>query len=131
MNTVLKRKDLILPELSYTIIGCAFDVDNELGQGNPEKYYQGALAHAFARKGLKFQEQVYCKVIYAQKVIGKRFLDFLIEDKIIIEIKKDNRYAKTHIDQVLDYLKLNQLKLALLINFGNAGVQFKRVVNFS
>lgn len=127
---VLRRKDLIYPELSYSIIGCAFDVYNEIGSGNPEKYYQKALAQSFSQHGITFQEQVHCPVKYVQKVIGKRFLDFLVEDKIVVEIKKDNRYSKSHIDQVLDYLRLKGLKLAILINFGNQGVQFRRVVNF-
>jgi GxxExxY protein len=54
---ILKRKDLIYPELSYKIIGCAFDVYNSLGGGHHEKYYQRALAEAFTREKLKFQLQ--------------------------------------------------------------------------
>lgn len=131
MKTVLRRKDILFPELSYKIIGSAFDVYNELGPGHFEKYYQKALADSLQNKGLNFQEQVYCPVIYNNKIIGKRLLDFLVEGAVIIEIKKGDRFSKSHIDQVLDYLKTNDLKLAILINFGSNGVLFRRVVNFN
>jgi GxxExxY protein len=58
-------------------------------------------------------------------------LDFLVENKIVVEIKKGNRFSKRHIDQVIEYLKASNLKLAILINFGTQGVTFKRIVNFS
>ena len=71
------------------------------------------------------------KGIYDNKLIGKRILDFLVEEKIVVEIKKGNRFSKSHIDQVLEYLKINNLKLAILINFGSEGVMFKRIINFN
>jgi len=71
------------------------------------------------------------KGIYDNKLIGKRILDFLVEEKIVVEIKKGNRFSKPHIDQVLEYLKINNLKLAILINFGSEGVMFKRIINFN
>lgn len=126
----LKRKDLILPELSYKIVGCAFDVHNSIGSGHPEKYYQKALATSFKKAGIIFEEQVYCALKYQDEIIGKNFLDFLVDKKIVVEIKKGKHYAKKNIDQVLEYLKISGLKLALLIHFGNESVGFQRVVNF-
>lgn len=130
MKKVLKRKDLLYPDLSYKIIGCAFDVYNSLGSGHHEKYYQKALCEAFSEKGLKYQEQVNFPLRYRQKIIGRKLLDFLIENKIVVEIKKGERFSKTHIDQVIDYLKISNLKLSILINFGSQGVAFKRIINF-
>jgi len=127
----LKRKNLLYPELSYKIIGCAFDVHNEIGSGYSEKYYQRALAEALSKNNLKFREQVSFPIGYNNKIVGRKFLDFLAEDKIVVKIKKGNRFSKTHIDQVLEYLKMKDFKLAILINFGNEGVMFKRLVNFS
>ena len=124
------RNDLVLPETSYTIIGCAFDVYNELGHGHHEKYYQRALAEALTDAKLRIKQQVYYPLQYHDKIIGKQFLDFLVEEKIIIEIKKDGGYSKRHIDQVLQYLARTNLSLAILINFGNQGVSFKRIINF-
>jgi GxxExxY protein len=127
----LKRKDLLFPDLSYKVVGCAFDVYNSLGGGHHEKYYQRALAEALNEDKLKFLEQVNYPLKYRNKIIGRNFLDFLVENKIVVEIKKDNRFSRSNINQVMEYLKLSNLKLAILINFGSNGVTFKRVVNFS
>ena len=126
----IKRDDLIYPELSYKVIGCAFDVYNVLGEGHHEKYYQRALAEALKEKKLKTIEQVYYPVVFNKKVVGKNFFDFLIDDKLIVEIKKGNNFSKKHIDQVLEYLKTSKIKLAILINFGSTEVSFKRIINF-
>ncbi|TSC88850.1 MAG: hypothetical protein G01um10143_747 [Parcubacteria group bacterium Gr01-1014_3] len=127
--SVLKRDDLIYPELSYKIIGRAFDVFNEIGPGLLEKYYQKALAQALKGSGISFLEQVNCPIKYQDEVVGRKFLDFLVDDKIIVEIKRGLRFSKSHIDQVLEYLKLNNLRLAILITFSNDGVVFKRIIN--
>ncbi|HUX35670.1 MAG TPA: GxxExxY protein [Candidatus Paceibacterota bacterium] len=127
----LKRNDIIFPDVSYKIIGCAFDVYNNLGSGHIEKYYQRALSKAFQDKGVKHFEQVYYPLYYHGTLIGKNFLDFVVEDKIVVEIKKNERYSKSNIDQVLNYLKMTNMKLAILINFGNNEVKFKRIVNIN
>ena len=125
----LVRKDILHPELSYKIVGCAFDVYNSLGSGHHEKYYQRALSEAFSNQKLSFHQQVHFPLNYKGKVIGRIFLDFLVENKIVVEIKKSERFSKTHIDQVMEYLKLSNLELAILINFGSQGVLFKRIIN--
>ena len=125
------REDLILPELSFDIVGCAFDVYNEIGPGHLEKIYQKAFAIALKNKNISFMEQFYAPLFYKGQVIGKHFIDFLIEDKIIVEIKKGNYYSKSNIDQVNQYLISCDLQLALLINFGNEKVHTKRVVNIT
>jgi len=127
----LKRNDLVYPELSYQIIGCAFDVHNTLGGGHHEKYYQRALSEAFRRKGLKIKEQFYYPLNYNGVTVGKNYFDFLIDGNVIVEIKKGNKYSKKHIDQVLEYLWTAKLKLAILVNFGSAEVSFRRIVNFN
>lgn len=128
--TNIRRKDLFYPDLSYKIVGCAFDVYNKLGSGHHEKYYQRALNLAFKDKGLKTQEQIYYPLVYKNKIIGKNFLDFLVDGKIVVEIKKGNFYSKSNVNQVLEYLKSSGLKLAILINFGGDNVSFKRIINF-
>ena len=128
---VLKRQDLLYPDLSYEIIGCAYEVFNELGSGHSEKYYQRALSILFKQKKWLFQEQVYFPLKFKGEIIGKNFIDFVVDDKIVVEIKKVDRYSKAHIDQVLNYLKISELKLAILINFGKEGVSFKRIININ
>jgi len=132
MGEYAKNKiELIFPELSYEIVGCAFDVFNSIGSGHPEKYYQKALAKALSDKGVVFAEQQYSPLKFKDKVVGKNFIDFVIEDKIVVEIKKGERYSKANIDQVVNYLRTANLKLAILINFGKEGVMFKRIVNIN
>lgn len=131
MPAIVNKKDLLYPELSYKIIGCAYDVYNQLGFGHHEKFYQRAMAESFRFKNIKFSEQVYFPLKFNGKTIGKNFFDFLLEDKIIVELKKDARFSKQHIDQVLEYLRTSNLKLALLINFSKTDVIYKRIINFS
>lgn len=125
----VRRKDLLYPELSYIIIGCAFDVYNSLGSGYHEKYYQKAMIEAFREKDVVFQAEIGFPIAYKGKIIGRKRLDFLVDSKVVVETKKGNRFSKSHIDQVLEYLKMNNLKLAILINFGTQGVVFKRIIN--
>jgi len=120
---------LIYPELSYLIVGCAFDVYNILGPGHSEKIYQRAMAEALLKKQIKFIEQVYYNLRFEGKIIGKSFLDFEVESILIVELKKDERFSYTHINQVLDYLKITGLKLAILFNFTKEGVKYKRIIN--
>ena len=125
------RKDLIYPELSYQIVGVLFEVYNQLGPGYPEKYYQKAIAEELKNYNLSFQEQVYSPVIFSEKIIGTNYLDFLIENKIILEIKKGSRFSKEHIDQILTYLKTKGLKLGIIANFGPKELKFKRIINLN
>lgn len=73
---------------------------------------------------------MYCPVSFNNIVVGRNYFDFLVEEKIIVEIKSSNRFSKSHYDQVLNYLNVSNLKLALLITFGADEVRCKRVINF-
>jgi len=125
----LKRSDIIYPELSYTIIDILFEVYKHLGSGYTEKYYQKAIALELKRCNLKHKEQVFFPLKYKNIKIGNYYLDFLIEDKIILEIKKDKNFSKRNIEQVYNYLKAFNLKLGILANFTKDGVKFKRIIN--
>lgn len=129
--STVKRTDLVYPELSFIIVGCAYEVFNELGPGHTEKIYQRALAAVFEEKKITFKEQEYYPLKFKDKVIGRGFLDFAVDNKVIVELKKDETFTKTHIDQVVNYLKLSNYKLAILINFTPQGVKFKRLVNIN
>ncbi|OGD66210.1 hypothetical protein A3F08_03155 [Candidatus Berkelbacteria bacterium RIFCSPHIGHO2_12_FULL_36_9] len=124
-----KREDLIYPELSYGIVGILFDVYNEVGFGHKEKYYQNAIRVALKNTKFRFKEQVYSPLEYKEERIGKYFLDFLIEEKIILEIKVGSLFRRQNIDQVYAYLKANNLKLGIIANFTRTGVSYKRIVN--
>ncbi|KKS65826.1 MAG: hypothetical protein UV40_C0025G0002 [Parcubacteria group bacterium GW2011_GWA1_42_7] len=121
--------DLLYKELSYKIIGVLYDVFNELGYGYQEKYYQKAIALALKEKEIKFKEQVYIPLKFKDNIIGKYFLDFLIEDKLILEIKKGDKFHKSTITQIFAYLKSFNIKLGVIANFTKNGIKIKRIIN--
>jgi GxxExxY protein len=126
---VLKRADLIHPELSYKVVGLLYEVWNELGPGYQEKYYQKATSAAFKDGGLRYQEQKPARLNYKDTRIGIYYMDFLIEDKIILEIKRKEYFSKMNIQQAYGYLRATGLQLAILANFTSKGLQFKRIIN--
>ena len=126
---VLKRDDLVYPELSYKIVGCAFEVFKSLGLGHPEKVYQKAMAILFEEKKISFTKEEYMPIKFRDKLLRKQFIDFVVEDKIVVELKKQFHFSKAHIDQTTYYMQEKNIKLAILINFGKEGVTFKRLVN--
>ncbi len=130
MPTV-KRSDLIYPELSYRIIGILFAVWSELGFGHKEKFYQNAISEEFKNTKLNFKEQLPCNIIYRNKKVGMYYFDFLVEDKIILEIKVRNYFSQKDIKQLYSYLKAKNLKLGLISHFTQSGVKFKRVININ
>jgi len=124
------KKELIYKELSYDIIGAAMKVSNELGYGYQEKYYERALNKVFDKQGIKYKNQVKCDLKFEGEKVGVFFLDFLIEDKIVVEIKVGNRFHKKSFDQIISYLKANNKQLGILIKFTREGIKFVRIVNF-
>jgi len=129
MKTELKRDDLIYPELAYRIIGVLFSVWKELSFGHRESVYQKSVSSQFKKEGVKFTEQVYKPVKFNNENVGKNFFDFLIDDKIVLEIKVRNYFSKNDIDQLYSYLKSGNYKLGIIAHFTRDGVKFKRVVN--
>ena len=125
------RTDLIYPELSYKIIGILFDVYNKLGYGYQEKYYEKATAVAFKSAKLNYKEQLSVPLKFEDEKIGNYFLDFLIDDKVVLELKRGERVAKSNIDQIYAYLKATGLKLGILAQFTPSGIKFRRILNIS
>lgn len=120
---------LIYKDLSYQIIGIVFEVFNNLGFGYQEKIYQKALEIAFSRKRLQFVSQSPYKIRYKGEIVGRYFMDFVVEDKIVIELKQGNYFSRKNFEQVNAYLKATGYKLAILINFTSGGIKFKRMLN--
>lgn len=121
---------VIYPELSYRIVGCAYTVYNELGSGYLEKYYQRALKLEFDKQNLNYQEQVPLKLTYNSQSIGRYIADFVIENQILVELKRTNQIFPSHQKQVLNYLQALNLRLGLLIYFTNSNVKYARIINF-
>ncbi|KKT89217.1 MAG: hypothetical protein UW95_C0001G0059 [Parcubacteria group bacterium GW2011_GWC1_45_14] len=120
---------VIYKELSYEVMGAVFEVYNELGYGFKERFYEDAIAKEFDRKNINHKRQVPYKLKYKDEVIGLYRFDFLVEDKIIIELKRGDFYSKQNYTQALQYLKATGLKLAILVNITQQGVKYKRILN--
>lgn len=128
MNTGINAK-VIYPELSYKIVGAAFNVFNDISYGMNEKYYQHAFAKALECGKVPFKKEQMVKLNYDGRSIGTYFLDFVADDKIIVELKVRQRLGYIHIKQVMSYLKVTGYKLAILIYFTRDGIKYRRIVN--
>jgi GxxExxY protein len=116
-------------ELSDKIVACAFKVYNELGSGFLEKVYENAMVHELRKNGIACTNQVPLKVYYDGIVVGDYFVDVLVENKIIIELKVCEKLTNIHDAQLINYLKATKLKLGYLLNFGSKNkLEFKRLV---
>ena len=124
-----RKIQLIYPELSYKIVGILYQVYNEIGYGLQEKYYQKALENEFIKQNVIVKAQCPYLIKYNGELIGKYYVDFIVEDLIVLEIKKGDYYRKRNFEQVLGYLKVTNLKLAILANFTSKGVKYKRILN--
>ncbi|OGF26699.1 hypothetical protein A2242_01885 [Candidatus Falkowbacteria bacterium RIFOXYA2_FULL_47_9] len=120
---------VVYPQLSYKIVGVLFEVYNKFGYGYKEKTYEKMISRYFADVAIPFATQVPYHLRINGEIIGKYYLDFLVENRIILEIKQGNYFAKQNINQVNSYLKVTGLQLAILANFTPHGIKFMRLLN--
>ena len=123
-----KVKDFLYEDLSYNIRGCVFKIYNILGFGHKENVYQKALETEFAKLKIDFRKEKVLPVIYEGKKIGIYKPDFIVENKIIIEIKAVPFMSRNYETQLTYYLKGTNYKLGFLINFGSQKLDIKRRV---
>jgi GxxExxY protein len=120
--------ELLYGELSYLVVGAALEVHKVLGPGFLEVVYQHALAHELALRNVPFEQQVALLVMYKDQRAGDYRADFVVDGKMILEIKAASTLAPLHEAQALHYLAATRLRLAILLNFGAASLQIKRIV---
>ena len=119
---------LLYEDFTYKIRGCVFKVKEQLGGGHKESVYSNALADEFENTDLKFEKEKIINIKYNNKKVGVYKPDFVIEDKIIIELKALDFMGSNLKKQIWHYLKGSQYKLALLVNFGPKEVEIERIV---
>ena len=115
--------------LTYNIIGCAMKVHGKLGNGFQEVIYQRALGIELERAGLAFKREVEYPVYYDKIEIGSRRADFIVGEKVVIELKALIALEDIHIAQARNYLEAFDLDVSLLINFGGRSLEHKRLFN--
>jgi GxxExxY protein len=115
-------------ELSYAIVGAAMEIHRTLGPGFLEAVYQAALAHELTLRNIRFEQFKRLPVAYKGVLVGEYVADFVIEGKIILEIKAVSALHPKHEAQAINYLTATGLRLAILLNFGADSLQHKRMV---
>jgi GxxExxY protein len=115
--------------LTYTIIGCAMKVHNTLGNGFQEVIYQRCLQIEFERANLKFGREVEQTIFYEDFVVGTRRADFVVEDKVIVELKAVTNLEDVHLAQAKNYVVAYNFSRGLLLNFGSNSLQYKLIFN--
>jgi GxxExxY protein len=120
----------IYNEKSYAIIGICMEVHKILGKGFSEIVYKDALEWEFKNAGIHFKREKEYIVKYKEVILPHKFYaDFVIFDEIILEVKAVNTIINEHISQTINYLKVSNNELGLLVNFGEGKLYYKRLVN--
>ncbi len=121
--------DYIYKEECSKIIGAAIEVQRVLNTGYQESVYQEALAIEFSLRNIPFEREMKLPIIYKGHVLDKYYVaDFVCYDHIIVELKALEKLTMEHQYQVLNYLNITQIKIGLLINFGESPLKFKRLI---
>jgi GxxExxY protein len=115
--------------LTYTVIGCAMKVHNTLGNGFLEVIYQRCLAIELEKSKLRFAREVEQTIYYEGIDVGTRRADFIVENKIVVELKAVIHMEDAHLAQAKNYLAAYQFDRGLLINFGANSLQYKLIFN--
>ena len=117
-------------EITEKIIGASFEVHKFPGNGFQEVIYQRALAWEMSQAGLTYAREIEQEIFYKEltEPIGTRRADFVVEGKVLVELKAIGELGDVHLAQVLNYLKAYRLEVGLLINFGTKSLTFKRLV---
>jgi|SRR5678810_1066424 GxxExxY protein len=122
-------EDLLFKEECYTVIGLCIRIHNKLGKGFKEVVYKDALEVEFKRAGILYEREKKFNIEYEGITLPHKFdADFLVFDSIILEVKASWKFYPDNFRQTLNYLKASQIKLGILINFGEDKLNFKRIV---
>ncbi|TAH19157.1 MAG: GxxExxY protein [Cytophagales bacterium] len=118
-----------IDEITYKINGCAMKVHNTLGNGFQELIYQRCLAIELKKAGLAFGREIEQTIFYEGIDVGTRRADFVVESKVIVELKALINLEDVHLAQAKNYVVAYDFPIGLLINFGANSLQFKKIFN--
>ena len=127
--TAIVKPDYKYSDITGQIIGCAMKVHSTLGNGFQEVIYQRCLAIELGKASLLFSRELEMTIYYDGIDVGTRRVDFLVDDKIIVELKAVSQLEDAHLTQALNYLEAYNLPVGLLLNFGSKSLEFKRTYN--
>jgi GxxExxY protein len=128
-SDVYGLNNLIYKDEAYDIIKCCFEVHRILGKGFLEAVYKDALSEEFKSSGIAFKREQKFEIVYKGVVLPHYYYsDFIVYDKIVLEVKAQQDVIDANYKQVINYLAASRMKLGLLVNFGESSLKFKRVV---
>jgi GxxExxY protein len=128
MSADKESPDFLYVDITRGIIGAAFAVYKEFGYGFLAKVYENALLIELADRNLKAESQKPVAVAYRGRVVGNYLADIVVEDKVLVELKAEKAYNQKHEAQLIHYLKATNIKVGLLINFGESTCKPKRII---
>ena len=121
--------NILYKEESYAIVGALFEVYNNIGSGFSEIVYKDALAHEFNIRNIPFAREKEYLVKYKDHILPHKFYaDFVVHDKIILEVKSVENLHEKHFAQCLNYLKVSECRLAILANFHKDLLDHRRII---
>ena len=121
--------DLLYKEEVYNIIGLCMEVHRVLGKGFSEIVYKDAIEYELEKSLIFFEREKEYSVKYKDIFLKHKFYaDFVLYDKIILEVKCSNSISDSHIAQAMNFLKVSNNKLAIIVNFNNDSLEYKRIV---
>lgn len=126
---VVTEDGLVHGGLTGQIIGAAMEVHSKLGPGFLESVYEGALAYEFELQKISFEIQKEIPVFYKNKQVKQFICDFVVDSRVIVELKAIKEITEIEKIQVINYLKAGGFQVGLLLNFGQKSLEYKRLVN--
>lgn len=124
----MSERDLMHNKLTRAIIGAAMEVHSNLGAGFLESVYEEALAIEFTLQKVPYERQKAISVMYKGEKAKDFFCDFLVGEKVLVELKALKAITSVEEAQILNYLKATGMQVGLLINFGERSLKYKRLV---
>ncbi len=123
------KEEFLYEELTYKIIGIAMTIHKELGPGFFEAAYEEAMIIELQKAGIIFKNQVELDIYYQGKKLNKKYKpDFIMDDKVLVELKETHGLTENDDAQMINYLKATKLQVGLLLNFGKSSLEWKRIV---
>lgn len=123
-------EEYLYKDENYKIVGILFEVHKNLGKGFSEIVYKDAIEYEFEQQNIPYQREKEFSVYYKDTILKHKFYaDFVVYDKVILEIKTVDCFNNNHYNQCLNYLKVSKSKLAILANFNLTSLEYKRIID--
>ena len=123
-------EEYLYKDENYTIVGILFEVHKNLGKGFSEIVYKDAIEYEFQQNNIPYQREKEFSINYKETILKHKFYaDFVVFEKIILEIKTVDCFNNSHYNQCLNYLKVSKNKLGILANFNLTSLEYKRIIS--